>query len=70
MLCADTKPVLDARTDLGEMFPVIVFSSFNFVVSEVISAEVGLAVINKRAETMAQLTGIRIVAIYRVISYS
>lgn len=35
MLCAETKPVFEARTDLGEMDPVMVFSSFNTLLSEV-----------------------------------
>lgn len=72
MLCAETNPVFDARTDFGEIFPVMVFSSFNFVASDVVSALTGVLkgaiVENNRAETMAHLTGIRIAAIYRVIS--
>ena len=70
MLWAETKPVFDARTDLGEISPVMVFSSFNFVESEVNSALLGVNTGNKRAKTMAHLTEIRIVAIYRVISRS
>ena len=42
MLCADTYPVLDARTDFGEISPVIVFSSFNFVDSDCMSANEGV----------------------------
>ena len=70
MLCAETKPVFEARTDFGEIFPVMVFSSFNFVASDVVSALTGLIEVINRAETMAHLTGIRIAAIYRVISRS
>jgi hypothetical protein len=39
MLWAETKPVFEARTDLGEILPVIVFSNFNFVISELVLAE-------------------------------
>ena len=70
MLCAETKPVFEARTDFGEISPVIVFSNFNFVESDVNSAVAGVITVNKRAKTMAHLTEIRIVAIYRVISRS
>ena len=38
MLCAETKPVFEARTDFGEIDPVMVFSSFKTVLSEVWSA--------------------------------
>jgi hypothetical protein len=38
MLCADTKPVFDARTDFGEISPIMVFSSFNLVFSAKTSA--------------------------------
>jgi hypothetical protein len=35
MLWALTKPLFDARTDLGEIAPVIVFISVNLVSSDV-----------------------------------
>lgn len=42
MLCADTYPVFDARTDFGDISPVIVFSNFIFVDSDKKSALEGV----------------------------
>lgn len=70
MLCADTKPVFEARTDFGDMLPVMVFSNFSFVASDVTCAKAGVKIWRTRAITMAHLTEVRIVAIYRVISCS
>lgn len=48
MLWTETKPVFEERTDLGEMSPVIVVSSFNLKVSDSGSAEAGIALVNIR----------------------
>lgn len=53
MLCAEMKPVLEERTDLGEISPVIVASSFNLKLSDNGSAEVGIALVNIRFRDIA-----------------
>ena len=53
MLWAETKPVLEERTDLGEMSPAIVASSFNLKLSDNGSAEVGIALVNMRFRDIA-----------------
>ncbi len=53
MLWAETKPVLDERTDLGEISPVIVASSFNLKLSDNGSAEAEIALANIRLRDIA-----------------
>ena len=66
MLWAETKPLLDARTDFGAMSPVIVVASFIFVSAESISALLGEMVITIRYAI--KRTRIRTRSIYPVTS--
>ena len=53
MLWAETKPVFEERTDLGEISPVIVASSFNLKLSDSGSAEAEIALVNIRFRDIA-----------------
>jgi hypothetical protein len=55
MLWAETKPVLEERTDLGEISPVIVASSLNLKLSDSTSAEAGIALANIRFREIAHV---------------
>ena len=63
MLWAETKPLLEARTDFGAISPVIVRYNFIFVSAERISASVGeMAITNMNAVNRER---IRMRPIYR-----
>ena len=63
MLCADTYPVPEARTDLGAMSPVIVEINFILESDESVSA-ITCGVTSERA-TKITINRIRMYLIYR-----